>query len=297
MIHVRTEHLCKNFDEIPAVDELSFEVQPGYILGIMGPAGAGKTTLLRMLMDIVHPDSGLIAFDERIISAKIKNAMGYLPQERGLHGQQTLNEALMYFARLKSLSRKKARVEAVRLMDRFQLIDHMDVPLHGLSETLSQKLQIMLTIIHNPDLLILDEPFGGQRPETIALIRKLLPRLQDEGKTIILASSHFDEAERVCDEILMMNEGRAILQGSLGELRTRFKENVIDIDADENLDTLQSIFGVKKFVRSHRSARLFVDNKVPPQKILDVIVKSVNATRIEVSRPGLGDVFTQMINR
>ncbi|MCB0262991.1 MAG: ATP-binding cassette domain-containing protein [Calditrichia bacterium] len=296
MIHVKAENLCKEINERTAVENVSFEVQPGRVLGILGAENAGKTTILRMLMELVPPDSGSVSFDERMISPKVRDATGYLPQRRGLLKNHTVNELLIYFAQLKNLPRKKARVEAVRLMDRFQIIDQMDTKVHLLTEEMRQKVAVMLAIIHNPDLLILDEPFLEQHPGFIKLVRKLVQRFRDEGKTLILASRDFDEAEILCDDVLVLQDGQTLLQGNLAEIRNRSKENMIEVFAHENLESLQSIYGVKQYVLNHRSAQLFVDSKVPPQKILDVIVKTVNATRIEVCRPGLREIVNQMTN-
>lgn len=294
-MYLKVESLCKEFGDKIAVDNVSFEARPGSIVGLLGAAGAGKTTILRMLMDVIRPDSGQISCDANTLSLKIRDAIGYMPQQRGLGDRQTLFNTLVYFARLKNLGRKKARVEAVRLMDRFNVIDQMDVKIEQLTEEMRQKVEIMIAIIHNPDLLIFDEPFAGLHFSNLKLMRKLLKRLHDEGKTIVLATSQMDEAELVCDEVLMLNEGKVVLQASLNAIRNKFRDNIIHIQAREDLEPLQGIYGVKRSVIRKNSAYLFVDPNIAPQKILDVIVKSVNAQRIEVSRSGLSDIYTQLV--
>ncbi len=294
-MYLKVESLCKEFGERIAVDNVSFEARPGSIVGLLGTAGAGKTTILRMLMDVIRPDSGQISYDANTLSLKIRDAIGYMPQQRGLCEAQSLFNTLVYFARLKNLGRKKARVEAVRLMDRFNVIDQMDAKIGQLTEEMRQKVEIMIAIIHNPDLLIFDEPFAGLHFNNLKLMRKLLKRLHDEGKTIVLATSQLDEAELVCDEVLMLTEGKVVLQASLNAIRNKFRDNIIHIQAREDLEPLQGIYGVKRSVIRKDSAYLFVDPKIAPQKILDVIVKSVNAQRIEVSRSGLSDIYTQLV--
>ena len=153
----------------------------------------------------------------------------------------------------------------------------------------------MIPIIHNPDLLILDEPFANLSPINLQLTRSLLQRLKDEGKTVIIASSQFDEAEMFCDEMLLLHNGRVVLQGKLDDIRKRYKETLIVVEANDNLESLQNIYGIKKFVLNRKKAHLYVDNKIPPQKILDVIVKSLHVSRVEVSRPGLSDIYLQTV--
>ncbi len=294
-MEIKVENLCKDHGEKALVEDVSFEIRTGQFLGILGPTGSGKTTVMRMLMDIIKPDNGQISFDEQTMNLKIRDTIGYLPQDRGLYEGHTVNQVLVYFARLKNLSRKKAHVEAVRLMDRFNVIDQMDVPVSQLSAEVRHKVQVMIPIIHNPDLLILDEPFANLSPINLQLTRSLLQRLKDEGKTVIIASSQFDEAEMFCDEMLLLHNGRVVLQGKLDDIRKRYKETLIVVEANDNLESLQNIYGIKKFVLNRKKAHLYVDNKIPPQKILDVIVKSLHVSRVEVSRPGLSDIYLQTV--
>ena len=294
-MQIRVENLCKDLGEKALVEDVSFEVRSGQLLGILGPAGSGKTTILRMLMDIIKPDNGQISFDEQTMNLKVRDTIGYLPQTSGLYDEHTVNQVLVYFARLKNLSRKKAHVEAVRLMDRFDVIDQMDVQISQVSAEVRHKVQLMIPIIHNPELLILDEPFADLNPANLKLTRGLLQRLKDEGKTIVLASSQFDEAEMFCDEMLLLHDGRVVLQGNLDDIRKRYKENLIVVESNDNMESLQNIYGIKKFVLNRKSAHLYVDRKIPPRKVLDVIVKSLHVSRIEVSRPGLSDIYLQTV--
>lgn len=295
-MHVRVEDICKAYNGRVVIEDVSFDARAGFILGVLGPENAGKTTALRMLLNIVKPDTGLISYDDMPLSARIRDAIGYLPEERGLYQNDPLNKMLIHFARLKNLSRKKASVEAVRLMDRFNIIDKMDVPVLDLSPDVQQKVQMMCAIIHNPDLIILDEPFKGLSPNNVELMGKLLQRFKDEGKTVVLATSQLDEAEKICDQVLLLNNGRIVLQDNISKIHKKFQENLIKVQADDDLSSLKSIYGVKKFVQENQTARLYIDTKIPPQKILDVIIKSVNVSRVEVNRPTLNDIFLQLVN-
>ncbi len=295
-MHVRLEDICKSFNGRSILEDLSFDARAGYVFGVLGPHNAGKTTALRIILDIIKPNNGLVSYDDMPMGSKIRDAIGYLPEERGLYQTDPLNKILIHFARLKNMSRKKASVEAVRLMDRFNMIDKMDTPVSDLNEDLQQKVQMMCAIIHNPDLIILDEPFAGLTPNNVTLMGKLLQRFKDEGKTVILATDQLDDAEHVCDQVLMLNNGQIILQDNVSKIHKKYQENLIKVEADNDLDSLKSIYGVKRFVQEKRTARLYIDSKIPPQKILDVIIKSVKVSRVEVNRPSLNDIFLQLVN-
>lgn len=295
-MHLKADHLIKELEGKPVVSDLSFEARAGYILGILGPDGAGKTTILRILVDILRPDSGAVFYEDQPMNRKIRSVIGYLPEARGLYGEYSVNQNLVYFARLKNLSRKKAQVESVRLMDRFNIIEQMDMSVALLSEEDRQKVQIMCAIIHNPDLLILDEPFAAMHPNNQTLIRKLIQHFKDEGKTIILATRALNEAETICDEVLLIDQGRAVLQDNLKKIKEKFRESLIYVEAAEELQSLQDIFGVKRMIQDQHAARLYIDNQVSTQKILDIIIRSVNVKKIEVHRPNLNDIFLEVLH-
>lgn len=293
-MHLKAEHISKRFDHTLAVEETSFEARAGYILGILGPQKSGKTTVLRMLINILQPDSGQVSFDDQPINQKTRDRIGYLTQDHGLYENYSLQEVLVYLARLKSLPRKKANVEAVRLIDRFNLIDNMESPVGRLDKEQKEKLSVMAAIIHNPDVIIFDEPLEGYHPQNIRLIRKLLQRFREEGKTIIIASENLNEAEALCDEVVLLNKGKVVLQDNLSRIYEKFQENLIVVEANDNLQSLKKLQGVKKVVIEKQVARLFVDNRIPPQKILEVIIKSMNISRMEVNRPRLNDIFLEI---
>lgn len=296
-MHVKAEHISKSFDEKLAVANFSFEARAGFITGILGDSEAGKTTILRMLLGIVKPDEGYISFDDNILNQKILDTIGYLPEERGVYQQHTLNEILVYFARLKNLPRKKAQVEAVRLMDRFNLIEQMETPVQILPEDVRQKVELMITLIHNPDLIIFDEPFVNMAAENQTLIRKMVQRLREDGKTIILATGKIEEAELLCDEVILLHQGETLMKGKVNDLLGKFKYNIIEVEGEDNLQPLKQLSGVKKMTQKKQVAQLFVDKEVSPQKILDEIIRTVNVSRIEIKRPGLRDIYLDAVQK
>ncbi len=296
-MHVKAEHISKSFDEKLAVANFSFEARAGFITGILGDHHAGKTTILRMLLGIVKPDEGYISFDDSVLNRKFLDTIGYLPEERGIYQQYTLNEILVYFARLKNLPRRKAQVEAVRLMDRFNLIEQMETPVQALPEAVQQKVELMITLIHNPDLIILDEPFVNMAEENQTLIRKMVQRLREEGKTIILATGQIEEAELLCDNVVLLYQGETLVQGRVDEILEKFKHNLIEVKGEDNLQPLKHINGVKKMIQKKQVAQLFVDKAVSPQKVLEEIIRLVNVSRIEVKRPGLPNIYQDAVQQ
>lgn len=293
---VKAEKVSKSFGSRAVLQDVSLEARPGQILGILGPAGSGKSTLIRLLMGLYHADSGRITYDDGPLTSRVRNRVGYIAQHRGLYKAHPLNKLLIYYARLKGLSAKKARVEAVRLMDRFDLIEQMETPVALQSAETHELIHLMIAIIHNPDLLIFDEPLAGLSAENQVLRRKLIHKFREEEKTVVLALRNLQEGQNLCDDVVLLDRGKVAVQGSLSKIMQKYQENLIIVEAAENLKPLKDIYGVSKFVQQNQVARLFVDQEVPTRKVIDVINKSVNVTRIEVGRPTLEDVFLDNVN-
>lgn len=294
-MHIKARNIFKEFDDKVIVENISCDARSGHILGILGSEGAGKTTVMRMLMSIVEPTEGEISFDDLPPSKTIRNTIGYLPEDRGFRVDETLYRTLAFQARLKNLSRKRAHVETIRLIDRFKLIDLMDQPVRELTREVVEKLHLMCTVIHNPEILILDEPFRDVSEQNRTLISKMLLRFREEGKTIVIASEELNEAEKLCDEVVLLNDGRTVLQGAVATILERFQENLIVVEGHDNLQSLRNIQGIKKFSIQRQTAKMFVDKRIPPQKILEVITKLVNVRRIEVHQPNLNDIFLEIV--
>ncbi|NOX38804.1 MAG: ATP-binding cassette domain-containing protein [Calditrichaeota bacterium] len=293
---VVAEKLSRKVPDRLTVENISFEVTPGKVLGLLGPDGAGKTTILRMILDLVKPDEGSVRFDDQKLKPEIRNQIGYLPEARGVYPHHRVIDILIYFARLKRLSRKKAQVEAVRHLDRFDMIDFMEHTVQELPPEMQQKVQILVTIVHDPKLLILDEPFLGMANLNQDLIKKLILRYKEEQRTVILATQQMNLAESLCDQILLLHQGRAILQGSVGQIRKKYRENLVLVEGEDNLTDLKKISGVRKFLLQNQVARLYVDPNQPVQKVLDQIIKQVRITRLEVNRPSLEDIYLEAVN-
>ncbi len=296
-MNIVVDHIQKKFGETPIIKDLSFQVESGQVLGLLGPNGAGKTTTLRMILDILRPDDGSITFEGKKINHHIRNTIGYLPEERGIYQKYSVLDTLMYFGRLKNLSKRKSHVEAVRLLDRFGMIEYLDVPVSHLSKGWQQKLQFLITIIHDPEIIILDEPFWGLDPLNQEMLRKQILQFKEKGKVVLLSTHQLNEAEALCDYFVMIDEGEVVLKGKLEEIRRDFQENMVIIETEENLEDLKKIPQIQKIVVENRRAILHIDKNVSLAPVLQRIVSTVNITKLEVNKPSLNDVFLETIRQ
>ncbi|MEJ2633687.1 MAG: ATP-binding cassette domain-containing protein [Calditrichia bacterium] len=294
-MNISVENVSKAFRTTFVVRDLSFTIEPGQILGLLGPNGAGKTTTLRMILDILRPDEGKINFDGKQINRNVRNRIGYLPEERGIYQKYKVIDVLLYLGRLKNLSRRMSHVEAVRHLDRFDMIEYLEQPVSNLSKGLQQKLQLLISLLHNPDIIILDEPFWGLDPFNQQVIREKIKALRNEGKTILLSTHQLSEAEALCDYFVLIDHGEDVLRGSLEEIRKNFRENIIIVESPQNLKALQELPDLQKIVLEDSRALLYVDENAPVDLLLKEIVSSVNITRFELSKPSLNDIFLKII--
>ncbi|MCL0089062.1 ATP-binding cassette domain-containing protein [Dehalococcoidia bacterium] len=292
----KTVEVCrvhKSFGGKEVVDDISFEVKSGEIFGMVGPNGAGKTTTIRMLMDIIKPDSGGVKILGESLRESTKDRIGYLPEERGLYRRITVAESLEYLARLKSLTPGAAKSGTDNLLHRVGMFQHKDKKIEQLSRGMGQIIQFVATIIHDPDLVILDEPFAGLDPVNREMLKELIRELRQHGKTIILSTHQMNEVEELCDRILMINKGKTVLYGELSEIRSRFRNNSIFLECEGSFDGLAGVTGEKnhgKFVE------LFLDGKTSSQEVLaQLLARDVTVDRFEVSTPSLNEIFIQVV--
>lgn len=225
---IRVDGLVKRYGDIVAVDHLSFEVERGEVFGLLGPNGAGKTTTIRVIMDILRPDEGEI----RVLGLppwEAKHRVGYLPEERGLYRSLKVLDTLVYLAELKGIDRSVARQRAVRLLEEVELQDWADRKVRDLSRGMQQRLQFIASVVHDPDVVFLDEPFQGLDPLNVDRIRRLILALHQEGKTIVLSSHQMNLVEALCDRILLVNQGRRVLYGGLQEIKRQYAPNAVRV--------------------------------------------------------------------
>jgi ABC-2 type transport system ATP-binding protein len=283
-------NVVKTYGRKPVVNDISFSVAQGEIFGLIGPNGAGKTTTIRMMMDITKPESGEISILGERLSEDTKDNIGYLPEERGLYKKLTIIETLSYLAALKGKRVDNNRME--KLLKRVGMLAHKDKKIEELSRGMGQLIQFLATIIHDPQLIILDEPFAGLDPVNTELLKEIILELRSQNKTIILSTHQMNQVEELCDRILMINRGRSVLYGKLADIKNKYRNNSVLVDTEGKLGELD---GVVNSRQEGKYIELFLDDKTPPQKVLQQIInQGIAINHFEVTTPTLNQIFIQV---
>jgi ABC-2 type transport system ATP-binding protein len=292
---VEVNHVAKSFADKVAVDDLSFSVAQGEMFGLIGPNGAGKTTTIRMMMDIVKPDSGEVTILGEKLNEATKNRLGYLPEERGLYRKLKVLDSIVYLASLKGMDRQSATEKANELLDQTGMSASKSKRIEELSRGMGQVIQFIVTIIHDPQLLVLDEPFAGLDPINTELLKGMLADLRNQGKAIVLSTHQMNQVEELCDRILMMNNGQAILYGDLSEIKARYRGNSVFLDFEGELGEVPGVTGR----RTHRSyTELMLDDKTAPQQVLEHLMgRGMTISRFEVATPSLNEIFLKEVGK
>jgi len=295
MLAVEVSHIVKSFGDKVAVDDLSFSIAQGEIFGLIGPNGAGKTTTIRMMMDIIKPDSGDISILGEKLTEATKNKLGYLPEERGLYSKLSVLDAITYLASLKGMDRDSAEKKVDELLKQTGMLTHKRKRVEELSKGMGQIIQFIVTITHDPELVILDEPFSGLDPVNTELLKGMVADLRNQGKAVILSTHQMNQVEELCDRILMINEGRAVLYGNLAEIKSRYRSNSILLEYDGNLGELPGV--IEKRNRKGYT-ELVLDSKIAPQQVLAHLVSNrVIINRFEVASPSLNEIFLKVVGK
>ncbi|HEV7902940.1 MAG TPA: ABC transporter ATP-binding protein [Pyrinomonadaceae bacterium] len=290
------DRVSKKFDDFVAVDELSLQVRAGRIFGLIGPNGAGKTTTIRMIVNILAPDSGRIELFGEQMSERLQDRIGYLPEERGLYKKMRVGEQLRYFGELKGLSGREAETQLDRWLARLKLTDWKNNKTDELSKGMQQKIQFIATVMHAPDLLILDEVFSGLDPVNAELMKDVLLELKAEQRTIIFSTHMMSQAEELCDDICLINRSRKVLQGSLREVKSSFGRRAVALRAEGGNGALTD----NKLVASVKPYGDYVEvllaEGADAQELLHRLVESgARITRFEQVEPSLHDIFLQQV--
>lgn len=299
MSSVEVSHITKTFGPVKAVDDLSFEVNRGEIFGLLGPNGAGKTTAIRVILDIFKPDIGQVSILGGPMDEAKKNRIGYMPEERGLYQDIPLERCLVYLGSLKGLSPDQARQQIDNYLERFDLAAHKKSKVKELSKGMQQKAQIIATLLHRPELVIIDEPFTGLDPVNTRMVKDLLKDLRAEGVTIMMSTHHMHQVEELCDRILLIHHGRAMLYGDLESVRRRYSGNAVLVRAAGNqypANLLEAVPGVERTEVHNASAKLFLAAGTSPQDILhSLLAQDVILERFEIATPTLDEIFIRVV--
>jgi ABC-2 type transport system ATP-binding protein len=285
----------KIFGDVRAVDGVSFTVRQGTITGLLGRNGAGKTTTIRMITGIFMPDSGEIRWLGDDNGVPFRDRIGYLPEERGLYKQMKLIELLLFLAEIKGCRPADVRAKVDHWLERFELTDKRDAKVEELSKGNQQKVQLIGTLLHDPDLIILDEPQSGLDPVNMVLVRNLLRDLRQEGKTILLSTHMMGEAEKMADELILIHEGKVVLEGTLDEVRASFGKNTLHIDFDGDGAFLRELPEVRRASIVNNSAELSLAEGADPQQILTTCMPRLRIRRFELASPSLEEIFIEKV--
>jgi ABC-2 type transport system ATP-binding protein len=291
------DRVSKKFDDFVAVDELSLEVRAGRIFGLIGPNGAGKTTSIRMIVNILAPDSGRIELFGEQMSERLQDRIGYLPEERGLYKKMRVGEQLRYFGELKGLSAREAETQLDRWLARLKLAEWKNHKTDELSKGMQQKIQFIATVMHAPDLLILDEVFSGLDPVNAELMKDVLLELKAEQRTIIFSTHMMSQAEELCDDICLINRSRKVLQGSLREVKSSFGRRAVALRAEGDGNGVLTDTRLVASVKPYGDyVEVLLADGADAQELLHRLVESgARITRFEQVEPSLHDIFLQKV--
>ena len=291
------DNVSKSFGDKAAVRELSMQVPAGAVFGLLGPNGAGKSTTIRMALNIYVPDSGTVRVFGRAHGGNLSNSIGYLPEERGLYTKMKVADMLRFMGAIKGVPAGEVNARIGRWLERIELPGCEEKKVHELSKGMQQKVQFVATVLHNPELIILDEPFSGLDPINANLLKDIIVDLRAQGRAIIFSTHVMEQAERLCDEICLINSGQKILEGPVSSIRGRYGRNAIALAFAGDGAFLQRHPLVKSVNEYNSYVELRLVDGADPQALLSDIVGRVRVTRFEVLEPSLHDIFIERVTQ
>ncbi len=295
-ITLRVENVTKSYDNFTAVKDLSFSVKSGRVFGFLGPNGAGKTTTIRMIVGINFPDEGRIELFGQKVSSELQNRIGYLPEERGLYKKMKIVDQLRYFAALKGVSQKEADKRIDFWLDRLQLSEWKTKKTTDLSKGMQQKIQFISTVLHDPDLLILDEPFSGLDPVNVEFMMNVIAEFKTQEKTIIFSTHLMETAERLCNDIILINKSRKVVSGTLREVKASFSKNLIALRLSGGKEVLEDKSLVTKIVEHADEMEIQLTENTDSQLLLRKLIESgASISKFEQIEPSLNDIFIEKV--
>ncbi len=289
------DRVSKSFGDVRAVQDLSFLVKERQIFGLLGPNGAGKTTTIRMIMQILLPDQGSISIFDKPLSQTLLDQIGYLPEERGLYPKMKVIDAVTFFGEIHGVDHSESIRRANKLLERFELHAWRSKKIEELSRGMQQKLQFICTILHKPKLLILDEPFTGLDPINTNLMKDVMMELKAEGTTIIFSTHLMEQVEKLCESICLINKGKAILSGSLNEIKSRFGKNRVRLRYEGKADFLKDKTLVDQYDDYGQYVEIGLAKNRTTQELLKHAIDSVTLNQFEIAEPSLNEIFITVV--
>lgn len=292
---LKVSRATKHYGDKTAVREIDFEVRAGEIFGLLGANGAGKTTTMRMVLGLIHPDEGEIIWQGRGYSDELRRVMGYLPEERGLYPKVKVSEQLIYFAELRGVKRSDADKSLRSWLEKFQVSDYYNKRVEELSKGNQQKIQFIAAVIHNPDILILDEAFSGLDPVNVELLKANVLELRREGKAILFSSHRMEHVEELCEHICILHQSNTVLKGQLKAIKRSFPRERILLDTEQEIVGLEQIPGVTAVKRDQAVTEVRIDREEAAQDVLRTAAQQSQVYRFQVLEPTLNEIFIQTV--
>lgn len=291
------DHVCKSFGEVCAVDNLSLRVPAGSIYGLLGPNGAGKTTTIRMIMNILRPDRGRIEIFGGCSLRKAKHRIGYMPEERGLYRRMSVRKVLAYFGSLKGVTAAEVPGRASHWLDRVGLGGWADKRVEELSRGMQQKLQFAVTVVNDPELLVLDEPFAGLDPLNVDLLKEIIMEMRGNGKTVIFSTHVMHEAEKLCDFILLVNRGKVILDDTLPRVRSQHRSHTVCVELEGNASFVKELPIVTEVKSQGSHLEISLADNADSQELLRTLLDNAAVRRFEVKTLSLHEIFVNLVGK
>lgn len=289
------KNVSKTFVGKRVVDNISFELNKPGVFGLLGTNGAGKTTTIRMLLGIIKKDSGEITWNGKVVDRKSVN-FGYLPEERGVYPKTKIYNQLMYFAELKGMKKEEADEAIKNWAKKLKVEEYLDKPAEKLSKGNQQKIQFMTAVIHNPELLVLDEPFSGLDPVNTELLKNIIINLVKEGKYIIMSAHQMSTIEEFCSDILILNKGKTVLKGNLKEIKDTYPANRVQIETNENIETdIKKLgFEIENIKNYSYTVKIFDEQKAH-ELLKELVIKGITINKFEIMKPTLNEIFIEKV--
>ena len=285
----------KSYGDKTVVDGISFEMNHPGVFGLLGTNGAGKTTTIRMILGILKKDSGEINWNGKKVERKNVN-FGYLPEERGIYPKIKIIDQLTYFAKLKGMKDGPAKEEIKKWAEKLKVSDYLEMTAEKLSKGNQQKIQFIASILHSPELIILDEPFSGLDPVNTELLKNVIIELVKEGKYIIMSSHQMSSIEEFCTEVLILNKGKTVLQGNLNDIKSKYPANRISVIADRNIDNIIKDLGLEIYIEKDNDYEIKIQSEEDGYKLFkELSNQDVKVTKFEIKKPSLNDIFIEKV--
>jgi len=285
------EHVTKKYKNFTAVNDISLSLEKGKMLGFLGRNGAGKTTTFRMILGLTPITEGTITYNDKVIDRSLYNRIGYLPEERGLHPKMKVEDELRYLATLKGMKSKDITKAIDYWLNRFNIKENREKKIEALSKGNQQKIQLLASMLHKPELLILDEPFSGLDPVNVELLKSAVQDLNDEGTTIIYSSHRMEHVEELCDNVCILNKGELVVSGPIDEVKSNHGHKRVVIKTEHQMPEIDAITGVIAVERNKREIKATIESEMIAEKIYDVVTQYGFVKRFQVVEPSLNEIF------